>query len=351
MPKLSRITMGSGGDSAGAGVGAGADGAVWQPARAPHRQKMRTILSNCEPMRASLPFVFAVSGMSPAPKADSLVRSSIAAMPADDSSSSVLQLGVRELFRIFVPGAYAALLLSVLPGLPLVLAKTISSTSSQIAVAFFLGLVAYALRPHECWWPYNRVFWKHVNELETEIELIVGKAPTADGHTATYKYLLTTGSAVVRERVHYFSSFYYMLIALSLFSAFAAMSLFFIPALLLSREFKSGGFWITLSLLGLASVVQYLRMQRVEPTKGRPSKLEIGFVLAILGAILVQAADFALHSGVLHFSLSRMLWMGACAALAVVFASLGNKQWKSIVNEQKVHVRSAKDSLLKLVNT
>lgn len=147
---------------------------------------------------------------------------------------SDVELGIRELFRIIVPGAYGVILILLFA--PQSSAATFVGRSLGFGVSssFFLGLFGYALRPHERWAPYFLHFEKYRVQLNEEITRILTTAPVvrevenvlpparnvheSRDHVALYKLFLESKAADLRDRVHYFSSFYYMLIELSLFS-------------------------------------------------------------------------------------------------------------------------------------
>ena len=149
---------------------------------------------------------------------------------------SELELGIRELFRIVVPGVYGTLLI-VLLAPESELAKFIGkSIGAGLGSSFFLGLFGYALRPHERWAPYFLTFEKHRIKLNDEIIRVVAASPAvpevevalvpiqhqSPDHVALYKVFLECKAVDVKDRIHYFSSFYYMLVELSFFSWVAA---------------------------------------------------------------------------------------------------------------------------------
>ena len=271
-------------------------------------------------------------------------------MEPEEAKFSELQLGIRELFRIVIPGAYAVILFSVLPGAELPAPATVTTSSSgRLAGAIFFGLVGYALRPHECWWPYSSVFWKQVQYLNAEIARFAGEGD----HTALYKYLLTVGPTSVSDRVHYFSSSYYMLITLSLYSVFAAIAEFFIPAFQIAYAVHLCG-WATALFLSMAAVATQLFFMFVTGVRNRREYMEkFRFLPAAMigGAGAFISLDFAFFTGTSTFSQTRAIWIVLLALLAFVLANLGNKQWRSIINEQIVHVRKCREDIADLVRS
>lgn len=86
---------------------------------------------------------------------------------------SDLDLGIRELFRIVIPGAYAVLLILLLA--PESSAAKFASRNAGLGIgaSFFLGLLGYALRPHERWAPYFLHFESYRVKLNDEITRII----------------------------------------------------------------------------------------------------------------------------------------------------------------------------------
>src|SRR6266849_2198288 len=117
---------------------------------------------------------------------------------AEEKAFSELQLGIRELFRIVIPGAYAVVLVGLIAPETHFFEQLTSSTARLLGVTFFLGLVGYALRPNDCWWPYFVGFDGGINKLNAEIAKAAGRSPE-DEYTAEYKYFLTTGPPEVRD--------------------------------------------------------------------------------------------------------------------------------------------------------
>jgi len=254
---------------------------------------------------------------------------------------SELQLGVRELFRIIVPGAYAGVLFSLLPDAVLP-DKILSSTGLTIAAVFFLGLAAYALRPHECWWPYSNVFWKHVDSLNNAIGMSAGPGE----HTSLYKYFLTVGRRDVRDRVHYFSSFYYMLIAISMYSLVAALIETIVPAFRVALP-DCGGGCIVAGAFILVALVTQLSLVFATGVHGWHSyaRTWAKFVptIAVVVATVVSVAQTIVVGT--SFEGVRASWIVLLLLAAFIFANLGNKQWKAIIQEQVINVRNCSEEI------
>ncbi len=193
------------------------------------------------------------------------------------------------------------------------------------------------------------VFWKQVQYLNAEIARFAGEGD----HTALYKYLLTVGPTSVSDRVHYFSSFYYMLITLSLYSVFAAIAEFFIPAFQIAYAVHLCG-WATALFLSMAAVATQLFFMFVTGVRNRREYMEkFRFLPAAMigGAGAFISLDFAFFTGTSTFSQTRAIWIVLLALLAFVLANLGNKQWRSIINEQIVHVRKCREDIADLVRS
>lgn len=247
-----------------------------------------------------------------------------------------LQLGVRELFRILVPGAYAlAVVYLTNPGQQLVLLAS-RSNAAGLGIILLLGLIGYALRIHERWWPYYRVFEAHRRELNTSIRNITGAAE-GDDYVDLYKYFLETAGSEISARVHYFSSFYYMLVELSLISFLTA----FIPGLAwgLQSVAASGATYCLLIVGVLVSTAVVFQTYLLRGLSGirEPAESRIAFVPAILFLLAICFASYpslrAVRSlrGLNWFSLVQpMLFL----VLALAFERLAAKQWRAIIREQ-----------------
>jgi hypothetical protein len=100
-----------------------------------------------------------------------------------------LSLGIREIFRIVVPGGYTLLLLFWLaPSSAASAGLEKASTLAQIAVAVLIGLAAYGLQVHEKWFPYSLIFKDTRARLNEEIKKVAASADPTD-HVHEYKYL------------------------------------------------------------------------------------------------------------------------------------------------------------------
>jgi hypothetical protein len=257
-------------------------------------------------------------------------------MEMDDKSgiSSELTLGIREIFRIIVPGAYAILLIiSLAPGSTL--AKfAAASLSNGLAAAFFIGLAGYALQLHEVCFPYSANFhyWR---------EALNKALGGGDDHIHEYKYFLETRAAGIKERIHYFSSFYYMLVEVSLFSGIAAIGM--IVKLLHDVHcvgwlelLLAGATLVQLSLLGLRNYTRVFRRLRVAP---------LGMVL-LWG--LLRGAEYLSHCARISDTASTHSTIITLFALAYVFERLGAKHWKAVINEQLILVKDKSQEIREL---
>lgn len=140
---------------------------------------------------------------------------------ATEEPTEALGLGFRELFRILVPGLYATGLVRLIAS-PFDRIKEISADGvEKLAISIALGLLLYAARVHEKIPGFRGFFKSELARLNTEISKVTGKNRD---HTYEYKYFLETRvSSSLRDRIHYFSSFYYMLCAMSLSSLLGAL--------------------------------------------------------------------------------------------------------------------------------
>lgn len=267
-------------------------------------------------------------------------------MGQDETRFSELQLGVRELFRIAVPGAYGGALLYALAPASAFVRFLERGTFSQLLTVFFLGLFGYALRLHERQWPYYLFFESHRNRLNDAIAALIGGQQTTD-HVEIYKYFLQTKATELRDRVHYFSSFYYMLTELSFFSIIAAVTqaLWILtkmaesvqshfPVLTAVICVAASLVLQTLLLVGLCSIRE--RWQR------RLSFLPFVLILVSLSTLLLSVRPLK------SFGLVAACQVLGLLILSIAFERLATKQWKAIIGEQIILVREKADDIRKV---
>jgi hypothetical protein len=287
----------------------------------------------------------------------------------EETRFSELQLGIRELFRIVVPGAYlAALFYFLAPGSDIV-ALMNKGTALLVVTVFFLGLFAYALRPHERWWPYFRGFELERDRLNRAIIESVGGDPNID-YVGPYKYFLETEAIYLKDRVHYFSSFYYMLTALSLFSASSAMALV-LTQLSSNHLFRfrslqtappgtftasvlvlAAGFTQLYTLRGLWSI----RLRETESAEKeaqvrqrrerRVAVAPIGLLMLALTSLIASQIGGGQTSLLISALADYRMWL--LFILAVVFERLGLKQWTAIIGEQVTLVRDRAEAIRRI---
>ena len=231
--------------------------------------------------------------------------------------------------------------------------------SRQVLAIFFLGVFGYALRVHERWWPYFLAFDRNRKSLDDAIEAALGRRLQED-HINLYKYFLETKGTLIKGRVHYFSSFYYMLIELSLFSFLASLGLvcwhltdghlFSFASLHLAPR----GTGTASALLAIAIVVQMFVLLGISglrrtPTTARQKLATLTsyappFLAAASITMLIIARLFLERGDLLLVSVTDgRLW--ALALFGTVLASLGVKQWQAVVGEQVVFVNEMRQSL------
>jgi len=210
-----------------------------------------------------------------------------------------------------------------------------------------MGLIGYGLRVHERWWPYFLGFERERQELNKRIVEICGGSEARD-HKDLYKYFLETKALSIRDRIHYFSSFYYMLCELSLFS-FGALAILVLSGLVhLARlnELKAQVF-VAVFLVVLAAILQVVLLFDLVSIRNRRARrlsvLPSVFVLMAAGilAFSLAAADRA-KALLLVFTDFRP-WL--LLFLSFIFERLGRRQWQSIVAEQVVLVSESSSEL------
>jgi hypothetical protein len=259
---------------------------------------------------------------------------------AEDKAISDLNLGFRELFRILLPGAYAVSLAEWLAPNSRLVTFVDRGTIQGLVASFFLGLVGAALVVHETWFPYT------VSFEEWRI-LLNGELGGGSDRVHEYKYFLETRGDDIKDRIHYFSSFYYMLVELSLFSAIAAIWLlhcFF-------ESSKGSGdcwTWLSRALLAVALILQLSFPSSLRERKDGIGKLTVAPAILFGLWLLLNFSRlwfFSSASSSPGFPSTRLF----CLVLAAyAFARLGAKHWKSVIKEQIVFVRENIDEIREL---
>jgi hypothetical protein len=249
-----------------------------------------------------------------------------------------LNLSFRELFRIFVPGVYAVALLGWLAPKAELTQFVTTGVIDTLVTSFFLGLIGVGLQVHEKWYPYTRDFEKWRILLNHEL----GGGPD---QVYRYKYILETLGEGIKDRIHYFSSFYYMLVELSLFS-FAAV-LFLAHSFIESLR-SDLGFWIWVlrMLIVVAFIVQLFLLSSFREMKGAISKLKfVPLLLVTLWVVLLLILSWrALHTA-WPFPLKKIIVL---LVATYVFYRLSTKYWKSVIMEQIIFVREKASEIKKI---
>ena len=251
---------------------------------------------------------------------------------------SELHLGVRELFRILIPGFYAVALVESLAPHSDLAGFTSSAIHKGLIAALFLGLLAYGLQVHEKWFPFNIGFeqWR----LRLNHELGGGSDRVHE-----YKYFLETSAPGIKDRIHYFSSFYYMLIELSLLSAVAALALVLNIVNVLGCLSK-----LTLLLFVFGISVQLSALyfpKRSDRGKTLDRIFQYGPVgllaLGLLSAFITSELQGKSCPSALSMALD---WRLPCLFVAaLVFERLGTRHWESVIKEQIVLVKHKSEDI------
>lgn len=146
-----------------------------------------------------------------------------------DRIVSSITIGIRELFRIVVPGLLVLCYLKVEFPKQLSSWNGTTSLAYMLTISFFIGLFVYVLQGHRRYWPWNKAFNNQIKKLGDEVKAALGGAPSIVGenYEIEYKHFLETkADRNFAERVHYFTSFYYLLTEISqLFLILAAVEL------------------------------------------------------------------------------------------------------------------------------
>jgi len=131
---------------------------------------------------------------------------------------STFAIGFRELFRILVPGLLVLTFFRLEFSNWLSIYANVISFADFIIIAFFIGLIVYILQPYRHVWPWCKAFHYHIGRLADEVRIALGStAPSfSKDFDSEYKcFLESTLDRSFVERVHYFTSFYYLLVQIS----------------------------------------------------------------------------------------------------------------------------------------
>lgn len=266
---------------------------------------------------------------------------------------SEIELGIRELFRILAPGAYALILIQAFWEGSSLASLLAASTTMGITGAFFLGLIGYALRAHETCYPYSISFERGRSQLNTAINKIL--QTNKSDNVNLYKYFLETKALNLKDRIHYFSSFYYMLVELSLFSLITALAV----AASCMRDVLSQSSvapWFVcfpIALFFLAAVIQasLLGQLRGIPTGWKAPIARTPLILVGV-AFLVQFGHTWYARVLSEYAKEKHAAFAVLVLLAVAFAfeRLAAKQWLAITHEQIVLVLDKQAELREIGN-
>jgi hypothetical protein len=275
-------------------------------------------------------------------------------------SFSDLELGIREIFRIIVPGAYGVMLVLILAPESAAAKFAGKSAGVGIGASFFLGVLGYALRPHERWAPYFFHFENCRVKLNDEITRVIRTAPAVheiesaleppykvhenSDHVALYKVFLETKVPEAKDRIHYFSSFYYMLIELSLFSLVAAFCLTANYCIAFARATgHRSAAWTAVFMIAFAVAAQIALLCGLKGLSSNRSKIWLCSSL-----LLAAAGLFIAFGSTLTVNLCQLKTCGwrpnvvppLLIFVAFAFERLGAKQWKQIIDEQVILVNA-----------
>ncbi len=256
---------------------------------------------------------------------------------------SELQLGIRELFRILVPGAYVMALLVLFAPQTKIVILAEKGTARLVVASLFFGLAGYAARIHERSFPYFKVFEKWRNKLNDAIIATTGRGQGTD-NVDVYKYFLETTGSGLRERIHYFSSFYYMLVELSFISFIAGLYLVDSKLYPIASSRCEAVSCFGVMCLLLAMVGQVLLLSGLSGIRERRDFILSVFppCLALVGTVaLVIVAGWPSF----RFSFVENYNVLVFISLGFAFERLGAKHWKQIIGEQVVLVRYRAEEL------
>jgi hypothetical protein len=258
-------------------------------------------------------------------------------MTADSGGEqfSELSIGIRELFRIVIPGAYVLILFEWLTAGRIDQSAGEGRTLARVAFSALAGLIAYGFQVHEKWLPYRDVFKKDVTRLTNAI-VEAANCDRSRDLRKEYKYFLETRAPLVKERIHYFSSFYYMLDEMSLISAIAALILVcqFFHSLNPDRPIST---YSVVAALGLQVIELYRDpseslLKRLDSHLSEAVRPVLKYAISWLGVVAVWFLWNWALSSCLHrmwprgplFAIDWRFW--ALMWAAVIFERLGTKQ-------------------------
>jgi hypothetical protein len=258
---------------------------------------------------------------------------------------SGLAIGFRELFRIIVPGAYALILYKYLQLEPFIQVNCERSTLVYIAFSVFIGLIAYGFRIHETLQPYKHFYEKHRVKLNDEIKQNVPSTKDKDkDYVYEYKYFLETCAHEVNERIHYFTSFYYMLVEMSFISALAAL-------IIGERLFYTlnPDSWLSVHFFWIAVVIQFIVGLLPISSKNRILNFVNGYCAIIILYFIVNFVGSICRYQIWPRIPFDIDWQFPTLVLVtLIFGSLATKQWKNIIAEQVILVQNKKEDLRKI---
>lgn len=270
---------------------------------------------------------------------------------------SELQLGIRELFRIVIPGAYALGLLYLIAPQSEATALVSQGYLSISTYIFFIGLTGYALRINQKWWPFVGVFVRGIDRLDKAIRASAPatmeneEGESTDPYVHAYKYFLQTKAPEMRDRVHYFTSFYYMLTELSLFSFLGAVFLLFYH---LRPGPQAGGSHL-LSVAVCVCVFLAVSLQVgfvlgiIQPgNTGSSIYLWLPFFILGLAFVLLMIFHYLADTAGLLRSIFNY-WSVILFFLFSAFQRLAASQWEQIIGEQEVLVQDKAQDIKTLI--
>jgi hypothetical protein len=192
-------------------------------------------------------------------------------------------------------------------------------------------------------------FEKYRAELSDTIMNVINPQCKKDDYGDLYKYFLETEATDVNDRIHYFSSFYYMLAELALFSGFAAFFLTFLDLSLLAGHIHPDLAILAKAMITMGILVHIAILHPLTAVKR--SRTQYTLIVALL---MVSAGMFLLtyacwRAGLIgiKFAFQGVRWEPLLLlGVGYLFQRLADKTWKQIIREQMVLVHHRKYKLI-----
>ena len=189
--------------------------------------------------------------------------------------------------------------------------------------------------------------------LNEEIARITARKSAKD-NVDIYKYFLETRAEEMSDRIHYFTSFYYMLIELSFLSSLGAYVIVFGCIYQMAKDVSPTSDRLGIDAVLFVIVVQLVVLFPLNSVRTLRTRIVLFCLpVATIAALLIPTLA-TYNAGVLSFNglLSAVgITPFALLVLSYLFWRLGDKHWKQIIDEQIVLVNAKGNELTEVAKT